>query len=123
MSDLNPLSMHQVEAEILRLSRLLTRVTEDVAHKAEIAAETDTAYDLAYARAMVEMSGRRDSVTELKAEALVACAEEYEQARLAQAVYEGAREQGRNLRTQLEALRTIAANIRQAVAYTEGRGG
>lgn len=122
MSDLDPLSQIQVEDEIRRLSNELTKATSFNAQAAERAAQADVDYKLARARALIDLRGKGGTVPEKEATVLASVATQFENAKLAEAIYEASKEKGRNLRTQLDALRTIAANIRAAIDYTQGRG-
>lgn len=115
---LDPMSQARVEDEIRRLSRQLTAVTEEVAHAGTQAATTDVDYKLAYARKMLELRGETGTVAVKDAMALDACASQYEAMRIAEAVYKALQEKGRNLRSQLDALRTIAANVRSVVSHS-----
>lgn len=124
--DLNPMAQLEVEAEIRRLSNELTAQTEENAKAAEDAAAADVAYDLAHARALLGTEKVRDGEKLLSAEreaiAILAVEGEYTDARMTEAIYRATRERGTNLRAQLDALRTIAANVRSAVDYSHGRG-
>jgi hypothetical protein len=126
MSDINPMAQIEVENEIRRLSGELNEQTQENAVAAEEAARADVEYDLAKARALLQVPRIRDgeklTVAEREAIALVTVGSEYEDARLTEAIYKATQERGRNLRTQLDALRTIAANVRAAVDYSYGRG-
>jgi hypothetical protein len=127
MSDPNPMAQAEVEAEILRLSRDLSGATEEYAHLAEEAARADVAYDLAKARALLDLpkvqDGEKVTVAEREARALIVVERQFTDARLSEAVFKAAQERGRNIRTQLEALRSINANVRAAVDHSYGRGG
>ena len=125
MTDLDPLSQLQVEDEIRRLSRTLTDITEDVAEAATNEARTEVAYKLAHARKLLDLVHRqfKGTVAEKEATCLTECAGEFEAMKIAEAIYKACRESGQNVRAQLGALQTIAANVRQSVAYSQGRGG
>lgn len=124
MSDLDPMAQHEVEGEIRELSRRLSQVTEEVAEAAVEAAKTDTAYDLAKATALLTQTGRGGTVPEKQARALLAVEAQFVQAKVAEAVAKSLYEAGRNIRAQLEALRSINANVRSHVEhYATGRGG
>lgn len=123
---LDPMSQIQVEQEIHRLSQELTKQTEEHANLAVRAAKADTQYDLAHARALLGtpkvIDGEKLTVAEREAKALIAVEDEVSENNLAEAIYRASVERGRNLRAQLDALRTIAANVRAAIDYTPGRG-
>lgn len=114
--DLDPMAQHDVEREIHRLSKELTHNTQQVAELATVAAKADVAYKLANARAWVANRGKGGTVAEKEAAIHVEVAEQYERKMLTEAVYKSAREKGTNLRAQLDALRTIAANVRAVVS-------
>jgi len=123
MTDLDPLSQDQVEREILRLSGELTRQTIMVRTSAQQAAQGDVDHKRATAMAWLERVGREGTVPEKEAAVTVACIAEYREWKLADAVFRADREKGQNLRSQLDALRTIAANQRAAIDYSRGTGG
>lgn len=113
--ELNPMAQHDVEAEIHRLSQALTDNTQAVAELATKAAQADVDYKLANARSWVANRGKGGTVAEREALIHLDVAEFYERKQLSEAVYKSAREKGTNLRAQLDALRTIASNIRAVV--------
>ncbi len=108
-----PLSQHAVESEIMRLSALAESVTHKLAVRAREAAEADSAYKAGHAKAFLLADG---SVAVREAEAAVLCEELYRQKRATEALLLSATEAGRNTRAQLDALRSIAANLRALVA-------
>lgn len=110
MSD--PIPQVQIESEIMRLSALAERVTQKLAERARRAAETDVAYKVAHAKALLLADGPqyvRD------AEATVKTETEYREKRAAEALLLAAQEAGRNYRAQLDSLRSINANHRALV--------
>jgi hypothetical protein len=123
VNDLNPLAQAQVEREIMKLSGVLTQITEEVAHAATQAATTDVDYKLAYARKQIELRGETGTVALKDAMTLDACASQFEAMKIAEAVYKALQEKGRNVRSQLDALRSINANTRAAITYAHGEGG
>ena len=123
MSDLEPLSQQQVEDEISRLSGQLTTNTVDNREAAMQAAKADVAYKLAMARGWIRERGHKGTVAEKEADILLSCEREFEDHKLTEAVYKATQEKGRNLRAQLDALRTVNANIRASIDYSHGRGG
>lgn len=120
--DLDPLAQAQIEAEIVSRSRTLTEITEDVAESAKQQAATEVAYKLAYARAMIGLRSESGTVALKEAMALDACASEFEQMKMAEAVFKACQESGRNVRAQLDALRTLNANVRSVVSTSRGEG-
>lgn len=111
MSDA-PIAQVDIEAEILRLSDLLEKATHAVAKRARERAVARTAYKVAYAKAYLVASGpipaRESQATVDTEQALL----EYE---TADAVTTAAMEAGRNMREQLQALRSLNANQRALV--------
>jgi hypothetical protein len=116
---MEPVSQHHVESEIVRLSTLCEKATSEVARRSRAAAEADTTYDLAYAKAFLMAKqtedGSRVSDETAKAEARLACAVELGERNNTSAVLDAAKEAGRNYRAQLDALRSINANLRGVV--------
>lgn len=119
----NPLAQAEVEEQIMRLSHRLSQITQEVADAAVSQAKAEAAYKRLAARAWLDLRGHKGTVPEKEAEVMERCGQEYEDMKIAEAVSKASYESGRNVRTQLEALRSIAANIRAAVAYPTGRGG
>lgn len=120
--DLDPMAQAQIEQEIVSRSRTLTEITEDVAHSANEQARTEVAYKLAYARAMIALRSDSGTVAMKEALALDACASEFEAMKMAEAVFKACQESGRNVRAQLDALRTLNANVRSVVSSSRGEG-
>jgi hypothetical protein len=116
-----PLSDIEISEAIWRISERLDWQVGEVAQRARRAAEADVAFKLAHAKATLEVDGK--TVAERDARALLACAKEYAEHRGADAVLLAAQEAGRSLRSQIEALRTLAASQRAALTYAEGIGG
>lgn len=109
-----PLAQVDIEAEIVRLSGLCEKVTHELAQRARMSAEADAAfkreYAKAYLRSEAKTAGARD------AQAVLATDEQYTAKRIAEALLQSATEAGRNYRAQLDALRSINANIRHQVS-------
>lgn len=121
--DPDPLAQVEVEREIMRLSRVLTEITEDVAEAATEQARTEVAFKVAHARAILAARDESGTVQVKEAMAHDACASEFEAMKMAEAVYKACQESGRNVRSQLDALRSINANVRAAVTWAHGEGG
>lgn len=110
MSD--PIAQVDIESEILRLSSLAEKVTQELARRAKAAAEADVAYKVAHAKALLLAEGPqyvRD------AEATVQTSRELSEKRATEALLLSAQEAGRNYRAQLDSLRSINANHRVLV--------
>lgn len=108
------LSQEQVESEITRLSGLAEKVTTEMARRAVDAAEADADYKCSFAKALLQTEG---TVAERDAQATVATQKEYRDYRIADARFKAASEAGRNFRAQLDAMRSINANLRSLVDH------
>lgn len=108
-SDINPAS---VERELLRLARRLEDATQQTGVWARKAATAEVAYKIGYAKALLASSG---TVAEREATALVACEEQYREREMARAVLDAGKTAGQNIRAQLDALRSVGANLRDLV--------
>lgn len=114
-----PVSMARVEAEIVRLSDAMEDALDDLARRAQTAADAEHAYKVKYAKerlAAVSNGGHgpggRCTADEAEDRATVRCDAEL-RARLVSDAYQGvAQERLRTMRSQVEALRTLAANVR-----------
>lgn len=110
MSD--PTPQVDIESEIVRLSARAEEITQKLAKRAREAAEADVAYKVAHAKALLLAEGPqyvRDAEATAKTEV------EYQQKRGTEALLMSAQEAGRNVRAQLDALRSINANHRALV--------
>lgn len=115
-----PLTAAHVESEIMRLSQNMDEVTEELRNHAQAMAVAEHGYKLAYARAMMtaratlDGDGPKGRVTVDQAEcfAIDQCEAELLEHLKTQVVYEVDRSLLQTLRSQVDALRTIAANIR-----------
>lgn len=105
-----------VEREILRISALCEKVTTEIAQRARAAAEADVAYKLANAKAFLRSDEK--TVGGREASSLIVCEDEYRNRRITEAILLGAQEAGRNYRAQLDALRSINANLRYSVGLS-----
>jgi hypothetical protein len=120
--DVDPNSQVEVEEEIRRLSAQLSRVTEEFKEAAMDEGSTEAEYKLAEAKARIALIGHEGTVDEKKAEALVKCEGQFRSWKTAEAVARAYTEAGRNIRGQLDALRSINANVRHSIDYAHGRG-
>lgn len=112
---LDPMAQAEVESEIRRLSRELEKLSVAIGDAATRAAQADVDYKREYARGIVCHRGKGGTVAERDALVHGEVEAEYEKKQLAEAVYRTFQERGRNLRAQLDALRTIAANVRHVM--------
>lgn len=113
MSQRPPIPQVQIESEILRLSSLLEGLTDEIADRAERAATADAAFKAMYASRFLMADG---AVGHREQQAQSECEDEYRERRIAEALLLAAQEQARNLRAQLSALQSLAANQRLLVA-------
>lgn len=112
-SEWQPLAPVGVEADIRRLCGLLEELTADLAQAARTAALADAAYKREHAKSLLGARGiEKSTVGEREAVADLECADEYEARRISEAVLMAKQESGRNIRAQLDALRSINANLR-----------
>ena len=108
----DPMPQVHIEAEIVRLSARAEEITQKLAKRAREAADADVAYKIAHAKALLLAEGPqyiRD------AEATTHTEVEYASKRSTEALLMSAQEAGRNVRAQLDALRSINANHRALV--------
>lgn len=108
-----PLSQMQIEGEIVRIAALAERVTTEIAQRARASAEADAAYKREHARAYLLAAGK--TVGEKEAYTALETDAEYTARKIADALLLAAQEAGRNYRAQLEALRSLNANLRPLV--------
>jgi hypothetical protein len=114
-----PVTQVHIESEILRLCRRAEQVTHDLADRARDAAEADVAYKVAHARALLRAQGPqyvRDAT------AVAECEELYDHRRTTEALLLAAQEAGRNVRAQLDSLRSVNSNLRAAISHATGVG-
>lgn len=114
--DLNPLSQLEVEHKLMSLVEDLLKVTSDVAFESAEAARADWKYRVAYAKAFLVARTDGQSEKTSDATAVSQCEDLLFERREREARLTAAQESGRNIRSSLEALRSINANLRPAVA-------
>lgn len=109
----------EVEAEIMRLSDAMEAELGEMASQAQAAAEAEHAFKVAYAKRRLEAGfedgngrGGKTTVDEREDMALMATADLFKARLIAEALYDTAKERGRTRRSQIDSLRTLAANIR-----------
>lgn len=105
-----------VEAEIRRLSDQAEPLVARLAKQARDAAEAEAAYRVGYARAM--LASEMKTVSDREAQATIACEDLLLKRKIAEALADTTKEAGRMLRAQLDALRSINANARQAAGLS-----
>lgn len=109
---------HQVEQEILRLNRKLEHNTKQCAARANKVSETDTDYDIVFHQAFATAKHNGASEGLAKAEAIGAAQEQLKAKNAALALYRSAKEEGHNIRTALDSLRSINANARYSAGLS-----
>lgn len=119
--DVDPWAMHDIEAQIHELMQRANAITIDLADYSRRAAAAEHLYRLALARATLTAEGK--TVAEREAAALLAVEEQHWTYKEATATLAATQEAGRMVRTQLDAMRTLAANVRPAMANALGVGG
>lgn len=109
-----PLTQHDVERMLMRLSSELEHATEQYAALCRSAAEADADAKYALHVATVRLADgmTRDTVDVRKSRAWLAARDEERAAAITTAARDATREQLRSLTTRIDALRTIAANVR-----------
>lgn len=107
-----PLSQPEVESLLLDLGDRLETETEDYADACDDAATAEVAYKAANARAIVLLSSQKMTAQEREARALLRCEAEHKTHRLALARQVRTKELLVTIRTRMDALRTISANVR-----------
>lgn len=101
-----------VETELERLMERLMTETERLAELAEAAARTEVTHKHQRARALLRAEG---TVAEREAVADLDTSDAYLARRVAEEAYRSQRELLLSLRAQIDALRTLAANLRAIV--------
>jgi hypothetical protein len=116
---LRPLSQVEIECEIERLSTELEAATETYARLCREDAEAENAYQRRYHRAVIVHSerttradGSKATVAWVDAQAKLACETEAEVHRIKAAELRAVKEALNTKRTQMDSLRTLAANVR-----------
>jgi hypothetical protein len=107
-----PISQVEIEGEILRLSDVLEEATEDFEQLAQDAAEKESDYKRMWAGSYLSASG---AVKERESWADLQTADQLRDHKIAEALVRSRREMLSSTRTQLDSLRTLAANVRSLV--------
>lgn len=109
----DPLTQVRIESEIVRLSDLLERTTDELAGAMEKAAEHEVIWKAAEAGALLKSDQKSAELR--KAESLVKCRAEFGEHKAADAIRDALSEKCRTIRAQLDALRSLNANVRTQV--------
>lgn len=107
-----PISQVDIEEEILRILAVLEDETEAFERLAEDAAKKEAAYKSEWAKAYLSAQG---SIKERESWADYQLADHAMQFKIAEGLLKAKREKLSSLRTSLDALRTLAANVRTMV--------
>lgn len=108
-----PLTIGEVEERIMRLCDVLDEEAERFAQLSAERAEAEADYKYRYSRAFIEQSGKIP-VASKEAVANMIAANDFRRYRLLEARERATQSKLTSVRSQLEAMRTIAANVRFA---------
>lgn len=113
------LTQAEVENEIVRLSNAMDAALDELVHLSQDAANREVDHKVAEAKAKLAAGlqqgsgpGGRSTVDEREANALIKTEDAFRARLIAQALCDTCRERLRTMRSQIDALRTISANIR-----------
>lgn len=108
----DPISQVEIENELLRLMSMLEEETETFESLAEDAAKKDALYKANWAKEYLSAKG---SIKEREAWADYKLSEESYDFKISEALVRSKREKLTSLRTSIDALRTLNANVRSQV--------
>jgi len=108
-----PLYPADVEAMLLRLMGLLEKTVEEFAEISELRAEAEAEYKNQYHRMMIKMVD--GTVSQKESMAQVRSSDAFREWKLLEAQEKGHQQRLISIRTQIESLRTISANVRAAI--------
>ena len=108
-----PLTQVRIENEIARLCALLEATTDELAKACELSAEREVAWKVAEASALLR--SEQKSAELRKAQALSTCRNEYGAHLRGCAMRDALSEKCRTIRSQLDSLRSLNANVRVQV--------
>jgi len=112
MARTRPISQVEIEDEIIRLTEMLETETEHFEQLAIVAATKEASYKSARAKECLAAKG---SIKEREAWADYKLEEITMQYKISEALVKSKREKLNSLRTSIDALRTLAANVRAQV--------
>lgn len=113
-----PITPFAVEQEIRRLNAELERNTKECAERAAANADADSEFDIVFAQAFLTAKHNGASEGLAKAEATIAAQEQLRQRNAALSLFRAAKEEGHNIRTALDSLRSINANARYSAGLS-----
>lgn len=108
-----PITQVFIESEIVRLCAYAETVTQTLARRARDSADADANYKKAHAQSFLMAQGK--TVGDREAVAALETADEYQARKIAEALLLSAQEAGRNVRAQLDSLRSLNANQRALI--------
>lgn len=103
------LTQSQCENEIMRLVERMDELTNELARLAEEAAEAEAVHKVSYAQSFLRAEG---SITQREQEAIIRTHTLFKDRKIKEALYASCKQSLSTLDTAINALRTIAANIR-----------
>jgi len=106
----NTLTNVEVDDEIMRLSAVMEEATDESARVSDAAGEAEAEYKLAHAKQLLCVEGKNQGQRD--AQALMNCQAEFLRWKLAEGRLRAQAELLRTLRARIDALRTLAANLR-----------
>lgn len=112
MNRTRPISQVEIESEIIRLSSMLEDETESFERLAQDGAEKEARFKSAWAKEYLSAKG---SIKEREAWADYKLEDQIMDVKIAEALVKSKRERLSSLRTSIDALRTLAANVRAQV--------
>lgn len=107
-----PITQGQIEEEIMRLLSILETETEEFEVLAQRAAETEATHKGMWAKQYLQANG---SIRNREAEADFALSDSLYQFKISEALVKAKREKLLSLRTSVDALRTLNANVRAQI--------
>jgi hypothetical protein len=110
-------SQLDIENEIIRLEELLEDTTDEFAKMCQEAAAAESTYRVRYAKAFVRyrLGVEKSSEKTAEAQAVAECEQELLLRRSLESQQRGLEEKCRSLRSSLDAVRTLSANVRSQV--------
>lgn len=112
-----PITPERVENRLYELSKEIDEAHEELS-KAELRFhQTKTAYEVAIAKARIEVGTtfQKMRVQDVADTALLQCAEEYNEAQIAEALVKSARANAQRVRTQVDIARSIGTSVRASM--------
>lgn len=110
----NPISQIEIEAELMRLMQILEEETEAFELLAEDSAKKEAIYKANWAKAYLASAGK-GPIKEREAWTDYQLADENYDFKIAEALLKSKREKLLSLRTSIDAMRTLNANVRAQV--------